>query len=410
MIDSMRIWLALLLALLLAGLTATSVVEAQVGSRGAVEVRREAEGDVPTPPEEPQSALEAEAPEPAPEPAPQPEPETATEPEPAIEPEPEAHAATEPAPASESDPAPETAPETAPAPAPETARESAPTRDRAASTPTEQTSAPDAGRETTVVLEREADPILDELRELVSLFGRDRTASNLAGLLVLFVLALALTGVLRRVRARFPSEGLIPNTLALAHVGVRLVVMALALAFIVRALPPRLSLVMLLAFAGLAVAIGWSLRDVMPDLVASMVIAFERRIRRGVWVSGEGFAGHVERLGVRATLLYDSHGNRVMVPNREIVRAPVTAGLEDMARELEVELRIAGAADDIRAAIRDAVLTSPWVHPDARPVVLRDPSDPTRWRVRARLLEASFGARFEGELLERVEALMRQTS
>ena len=211
-------------------------------------------------------------------------------------------------------------------------------------------------------------------------------------------------------REGFPSDGLIPNALALVHVGMRLVVLALALAFIVRALPPRLSLVMLLAFAGLAVAIGWSLRDVMPDLVASLVIAFERRIRRGVWVSGDGFAGHVERLGLRAALLYDTHGNRVMVPNREIVRAPVTAGVGDHARELEVEVRIAGPAEEVRAALRDAVLTSPWVHPDAKPVVLRDPADPERWRVRGRLLEASFGARFEGELLERAEALLGRST
>ena len=37
---------------------------------------------------------------------------------------------------------------------------------------------------------------------------------------------------------------------------------------------------------------------------------------------------------------------------------------------------------------------------------LRDPGDASMWRVRARLLEATFGARFEGELLERAEAYL----
>lgn len=365
-----------------------STAHAQIGSRGAVEVVREGD-NVPAPPAEVDSepAEAVVAVEDVPE-------------EPAVEPEPAAPVAPQRVEAPVE--------RTQAAEIPPGDAEPQPREPREPTTVVERVEQP-APEPTTVVVAREADPLVNELQEFVSIFGRDGSG-NLWGILLWFILAaVAATGI-RRVRESFPSDGLIPNALALLHVGMRLVVIALALAFIVRALPPRLSLVMLLAFAGLAVAIGWSLRDVMPDLVASLVIAFERRIRRGVWVSGEGFAGHVERLGLRAALLYDTHGNRVMVPNREIVRAPVTAGVGDHARELEVEVRIAGPAEEVRAALRDAVLTSPWVHPDAKPVVLRDPADPERWRVRGRLLEASFGARFEGELLERAEALLGRSA
>lgn len=375
----------------LLALIGASTAHAQIGSRGAVEVVREGD-NVPTPPPEAEPADAVVAIEDVP------------EEEPAVEPEP-APVAPERVEVQRTHQAAEIPPGDA-EPQPREPRELREPREP--TTIVERVEQP-APEPTTVVVAREADPLVNELQEFVSIFGRDGSG-NLWGILLWFILAaVAATGI-RRVRESFPSDGLIPNALALLHVGMRLVVIALALAFIVRALPPRLSLVMLLAFAGLAVAIGWSLRDVMPDLVASLVIAFERRIRRGVWVSGEGFAGHVERLGLRAALLYDTHGNRVMVPNREIVRAPVTAGVGDHARELEVEVRIAGPAEEVRAALRDAVLTSPWVHPDAKPVVLRDPADPERWRVRGRLLEASFGARFEGELLERAEALLGRSA
>ncbi len=371
-------------------LMCASTVQAQIGSRGAVQVVREGD-NVPAPP--PENAESESTPEQAPV-------ETAAVPEP-VQP-------VEPAPEPEPVPVAVRARPDVPVEIPAGDAEPQP-REPVRAEPAQPPAAERSHEPTTVVVARESDPLVNELQEFVSIFGHDGSG-NLWGILLWFILAaVAATGI-RRVRENFPSDGLIPNVLALVHVGLRLVVIALALAFIVRALPPRLSLVMLLAFAGLAVAIGWSLRDVMPDLVASLVIAFERRIRRGVWVSGQGFAGHVERLGLRAALLYDTHGNRVMVPNREIVRAPVTAGVGDHARELEVEVRIAGPAEEVRAALRDAVLTSPWVHPDAKPVVLRDPADPERWRVRGRLLEASFGARFEGELLERAEALLGRTT
>ncbi|MGB5349322.1 MAG: hypothetical protein WBN10_06950, partial [Polyangiales bacterium] len=58
-------------------------------------------------------------------------------------------------------------------------------------------------------------------------------------------------------------------------------------------------------------------------------------------------------------------------------------------------------------ALTDAILSSPWVLAGATPVVLRDPADPNLWRVRTKLLEPRFSVHFEGELLERVEDLLR---
>lgn len=179
----------------------------------------------------------------------------------------------------------------------------------------------------------------------------------------------------------------------------------LAIAF---ALLPGSQNWILWALAALALVVGWSVRDLFADLVAGMVLAAERRVKKGMWVSGDGFQGTVEGRSLRATWLRDGQGHRLTVPNRAMVGAPMIydAGAD---AEHEVVVRLEGYDDagKVRMALTDAILSSPWVLAGASPVVLRDPADPVVWRVRSKLLEPRFSVHFEGELLERVEDLLR---
>jgi small-conductance mechanosensitive channel len=158
----------------------------------------------------------------------------------------------------------------------------------------------------------------------------------------------------------------------------------------------------------LAIVTGWSVRDLFADVVAGAILAGERRVRKGMWVSGDGFQGTVEGRSLRATWLRDGQGHRLTVPNRAMVGAPMVYDSGGEA-EHEVVVRLEGYDDAsrIRLALNDAILSSPWVLAGATPVVLRDPADPVVWRVRSKLLEPRFSVHFEGELLERVEDLLR---
>lgn len=187
----------------------------------------------------------------------------------------------------------------------------------------------------------------------------------------------------------------------------RLVAVTLLLAIVLKVLPGGQDWI-IGGMVILALVIGWSVRDLFADLVAGGVLAAERRVKRGVWVSGEGFQGTVEGRSLRATWLRDAKGGRLTVPNRAMVGAPMVfdAGAD---AEHEVEVRLEGYEDagKVRIALTDAILSSPWVIAGATPVVLRDPADPVVWRVRTKLLEPRFLVHFEGELLERVEDLLR---
>jgi small-conductance mechanosensitive channel len=187
----------------------------------------------------------------------------------------------------------------------------------------------------------------------------------------------------------------------------RLIAVGLLLGIVLELIPEGQDWI-LWALVVLAVVAGWSVRDLFADLVAGGVLAAERRVKRGVWVSGDGFQGTVEGRSLRATWLRDGQGHRLTVPNRAMVGAPMIydAGAD---AEHEVVVRLEGYQDagEVRLALTDAILSSPWVLAGASPIVLRDPADPVVWRVRTKLLEPRFSVHFEGELLERVEDLLR---
>ncbi len=187
----------------------------------------------------------------------------------------------------------------------------------------------------------------------------------------------------------------------------RIAAFSLLVAIVYEAVPSDKTWI-LWALAVFALVVGWSVRDLFADLVAGVVLAAERRVKKGMWVSGDGFQGTVEGRSLRATWLRDGQGHRITVPNRAMVGAPMVydAGAD---AEHEVVVRLEGYRDagKVRMALTDAILSSPWVLAGASPVVLRDPADPIVWRVRTKLLEPRFSVHFEGELLERVEDLLR---
>jgi hypothetical protein len=229
----------------------------------------------------------------------------------------------------------------------------------------------------------------------------------------LLILFLSLLGVVLVLFAAERARGWITTNIALTRVlgGIalflRVAAIGLLLAIVLQLIPEGQDWI-LWGLVVLVLVVGWSVRDLFADLVAGGVLAMERRVKKGVWVSGDGFQGTVEGRTLRATWLRDGQGHRLTVPNRAMVGAPMVydAGAD---AEHEVVVRLEGYEDasKVRMALTDAILSSPWVLAGANPIVLRDPADPVVWRVRTKLLEPRFSVHFEGELLERVEDLLR---
>jgi hypothetical protein len=180
----------------------------------------------------------------------------------------------------------------------------------------------------------------------------------LAGLVAALGAGLA-AATTTRIRSRFPAVGLLPVALDGTATAARLVLVAAVIGLLARVLPTGVTWVVPLF--GLAAALGlvWSVRDALPSLVA--------------WVA------------------------------RGSAREPVSA-------QVQVSLALPGVpADRARVALRGAVLASPWIATAPAIEVGTEPDDPQRWRVRATLADARWGAAFSGSFAERVHELLAAT-
>ncbi|MCA9574621.1 MAG: mechanosensitive ion channel, partial [Myxococcales bacterium] len=148
------------------------------------------------------------------------------------------------------------------------------------------------------------------------------------GLLGLLALLALFSTFIERLRGRLLRDGLLPTLLAVTQVVVRLLALLIALALVIQVVPANIRWVVYFILIASGAALGWSMRDVMPDLIAGVVIVFERRIRRGIWIRSDSFSGAVERVGLRSSWLRDSKGHRVAVPNRLLMQAPVVSDEE----------------------------------------------------------------------------------
>jgi small-conductance mechanosensitive channel len=247
--------------------------------------------------------------------------------------------------------------------------------------------------------------MLDEL--MPGLPITEHTGFGVLAFLALALFALAVAA--GRARERLPAEGALPALVGLLHLVLRVGALVAAGFLVVYLVPTELLPIVTFVLIAAGAAVGWSTRDVLKDYVAGLVLLFEHRLPKGAWVSFQSYAGVVEKVGLRATFLRDGMGHRVSVPNRELLAAPLLLDATGVT-EKEVTLRIESSVDaaEIREALRDAVLASPWVAAGITPIVLRDPKDPSVWRVRSRLLHAQFMVSFEGQLLERAEEMLAE--
>ena len=233
---------------------------------------------------------------------------------------------------------------------------------------------------------------------------RPRLSLWMAGLFVVFFILLI---AVQRLRGRSVTSRSARRVLGTSTALLRFVLVLTLVVFVLQLIPANTDAVWWGALVVLVI-VGWSVRDLFADVVAGLILTGEQRTRKGTWVSGDGFQGTVQGRSFRAVWLRDGEGHRLTVPNRAMVGAPVVYHAAGEA-EHEVVVRLEGYSDasKVRQALNDAVLGSPWVLAGATPVVLRDPADPVVWRVRSRLLEPRFSVQFGGELLERVEDLLR---
>jgi len=132
---------------------------------------------------------------------------------------------------------------------------------------------------------------------------------------------------------------------------------------------------------GLLLAVGvWSLRSLIEDLVASLLVRMEGTVEVGHWIRARGAAeGRVLRVGYRTAVIESAGGDTVCVPLRElanrsvvVVRGATAARAHTFTLDVPKTRPLAPVLNEIPATI----LTSPWASITRPPdVALRTETD-----------------------------------
>ncbi len=241
-----------------------------------------------------------------------------------------------------------------------------------------------------------------ELSDLVSVVV-DETHGPAAfwGWLVLALLAWLLDQALRKREASFTDSGFLPSVQSIAALLWRASLLMALLFFVLRAVPsswlPELKWVVL---GGLLIAV-WTVRGVLTDLVARIVIAIDGKVRPRLMIQTSEITGRVARVGIRKTDVVDAIGRTWALPNRRLLSARVRE-----PSETHVHASLTLNVPDKRV-IEDAALASAWIHPNAVVHVWRDESDPNLWHVETELISHDYERVFRSDLAERVREYLR---
>lgn len=160
-------------------------------------------------------------------------------------------------------------------------------------------------------------------------------------------------------------------------------------------------------------AIGFGSQGLVQDVVIGLTLLFSDAFSIGDMIEVSGQVGRVDRIGLRFTTLVNFHGQRVYVPNRNImlvsrfrggcIRAYVDIQIPEGADEAAIASRVEEIARGMRAQHRSIVVTDPEIFG----VFEAEPAGWRYLRVKFRLWPGQ-GAIIETTFRQRVLAVMKE--
>ena len=191
------------------------------------------------------------------------------------------------------------------------------------------------------------------------------------GNIILFILFIVITFILARV-----ISGLIRRTLAgkteaktidLTVKSIRTIIYAVGI--IVACTQLKIDLSGLLVAGGVVgVAVGFASQNTLSNLVAGILLMFERPIGVGDSIVVNGTEGYVEGIGLLSTRVRTYSGLYVRIPNDSLFTSEITNLVSNVARRFDYNISIR-YSDDAKKAIKAAKRVI-----DQHPYALKNPA------------------------------------
>ncbi len=208
----------------------------------------------------------------------------------------------------------------------------------------------------------------------VSVGSVDVSVGHLFWFAISIVLALAIA---RFIRFLLDEDVLprLPLATGAASAASRLIYYALVITGIIFALAAAgVELTKLtLVISALGVGIGFGLQNIVNNFVSGLILAFERPLRDGDWITLGQTTGRVTMIGLRATRLRTADGAEVIVPNANLVSNELTNWtLSDRTRRIELAVGVDYSSDptEVQALLLDAVKDLPGVSTHPKPMTV----------------------------------------
>ena len=196
--------------------------------------------------------------------------------------------------------------------------------------------------------------------------------------LVIATLVLVITGFLVRLIDKFAghifTKARIKSSLRdLFRIFVRTGVWFVAFMVAAGIIFPGFGFSNLVATAGLAsIAVGFAFQDIFANFFAGILILWRFPFENGDFIEVDGISGRVEDVEIRMTLIRQTDGDLVLVPNSTIFQNNVTIFTNRPTRRVELAVGIAYGEDvaEGRKIILEAVKSCETVKPTPSPEVL----------------------------------------
>lgn len=208
--------------------------------------------------------------------------------------------------------------------------------------------------------------IQDQIRSLAE--SAIQHSPNFAAAAVLVLATWLVAKLARRVAKRILPGGEEKQSLALAiRKLVTIGVWTAGLAMSAIVLFPSVKPSSLIAGLGLgSVAIGFAFKDIFENFFAGMLILFRQPFAIGDHVEVDGIEGIVENITIRDTLVRQTDGQPVIIPNSVLFKNPVTVRTDKDTRRVTIMCGVAydEDIDKAREVITNAVNTVDSVNKD----------------------------------------------
>ena len=157
----------------------------------------------------------------------------------------------------------------------------------------------------------------------------------------------------RRGQVQFPPIVTAENA-GPAELGVRILLLVVAVALVVFALPGESATTLIAAWVVLGLTIGYGARERIADVAAGVVTLYGRNLRRGREVRFGRLHGTIRTKGWFALLLETEDGRRLLVPNRLLFRQPIEIATDRRLPSLLVALESERGLEHAEALFRHA--------------------------------------------------------